>query len=336
MSLPRQPHVSIVDHIGRKHWTRDDIRKYVGNYRGVYFSYARDEAVRRGAASGGRVTGMLIHLLESGQIDGALVVGSTVVQGRVECKFTIARTRQELLASQGSKYHAVYFNRDAVPLIDDFDGRLAVVALPRDATLLHHLRQREPQVDRKVKLVIGLFCGHNSERQLTDHIVTKFVFGSLPRLRRELRRSLAFLMACGLVILANSRPFEGAVVGASVFVGVCVWFWRDHRRNIPLWLRSFSLPVVLVLCTGLATMTAYNWQATGDARKSPYVEHRQTYSLGPSFVWQAVSQLPKYNHSIPEGIYREYPMSLLEKYQITAWRTCHCPRPCIHLCEEPI
>ena len=165
--------MSIVDRIGRRHWTRNDIRKYVGDFRKVYFTYAQDEALRLRSASGGSVTGLLIDLLESGQIDGALIVGSEVVDGRVECSFSIARTREQLLASQGSKYQAVYFNRDAMPLIRDFAGRLAVVALPCDATLLYHLRQREPEVDRKVKLVIGLFCGHNSERELTDHIVTR-------------------------------------------------------------------------------------------------------------------------------------------------------------------
>ena len=161
------------DHIGRRKWTAEDVRKYVGDFRHVYFTYAADSALRKDAASGGSVTALLIHLLDRGEIDGALVVRSGVIDGSVQSQFTIATSRDDLIAAQGSKYMAVYFNRDAVPLIREFDGRLAVVALPCDATLLHHLRLRDSDIRDKVRLVIGLFCGHNSERELTDRVTAK-------------------------------------------------------------------------------------------------------------------------------------------------------------------
>jgi coenzyme F420 hydrogenase subunit beta len=162
-----------IESIWTKSWSPDEVEKYVGHYERVYFSYAAKERFRNRAASGGSVTALLADLLQQDKIDGALVLGTVVDDNQVVPKFYIARTEDELLAAQGSKYTAVHFTRDAFPLIEGFKGRLAVVALPCDAKILHHYRARHPEFDEKVTLVITLLCGHNSEPELTDHIVQK-------------------------------------------------------------------------------------------------------------------------------------------------------------------
>jgi len=159
--------------IWHKSFTPDQLRRYVGDYEQCYFTYAADEAVRANAASGGSVSALLITLLESEQIDGALVCQTVLRDGKPRPEFTIARTRDEIMAAQGSKYAAVYFSNDALPLIEAFEGRLAVVALPCDATILQRTRARNPALDAKIALVITLFCGHNSEPALTDAIVDR-------------------------------------------------------------------------------------------------------------------------------------------------------------------
>jgi coenzyme F420-reducing hydrogenase beta subunit len=91
----------------------------------------------------------------------------------VESRFEIARTRAEVLAAQGSKYMPVYF-RHAEALIRSFEGKLAAVLLPCDAKALARLRRDEPSIDATMEFVITLFCGHNSERALTDAMVERF------------------------------------------------------------------------------------------------------------------------------------------------------------------
>lgn len=162
-----------IESIWTKSWSAEDIEKFVGHYENVYFSYAAQERFRDRAASGGSVSALLSHLLHVNVIDGAVVLGTEVQDNEVLPKFTVARTDEALIAAQGSKYSAVHFARDAFPLIEDFSGRLAVVALPCDAKILHHYRGRHPEFDRKIALVITLLCGHNSEPELTDHIVSK-------------------------------------------------------------------------------------------------------------------------------------------------------------------
>jgi coenzyme F420-reducing hydrogenase beta subunit len=150
------------------------LQQAVGHQIGSYFGHAADPELRASAASGGTVSAILIHLLETDQIDGALVVASWIEKDRVHCSFRIARTRGEVLAAQGSKYMPVYFRRDAMPLIRDFTGRLAVVLLPCDAQALERECSASPDLRDRIVLIIALACGHNSERELTDAIVARF------------------------------------------------------------------------------------------------------------------------------------------------------------------
>jgi coenzyme F420-reducing hydrogenase beta subunit len=67
----------------------------------------------------------------------------------------------------------VNFNRDALPLIRDFQGRLAVVALPCDITKLQAVCEQDGHLAEKIALMISLFCGHNSLPELTQLVVEK-------------------------------------------------------------------------------------------------------------------------------------------------------------------
>jgi coenzyme F420-reducing hydrogenase beta subunit len=156
-----------------KTWTEAQIAKFVGAYRQVVFAYATDAALRKGAASGGCISALLLDLLETRQIDGALVLTTSVVDGQVVPRFLIAQTREEILRAQGSKYIAVHFPKDGLPLLRAFPGRVAVVVLPCDASVLARARSLDPALDRKVALVISLLCGHNSEPQLTEGVLRR-------------------------------------------------------------------------------------------------------------------------------------------------------------------
>ena len=149
------------------------IRKYLGEFRQTFFAYAADSACRQKAASSGTISALLAFLLERARIDGALVCRSEILEGRVRPRFFVARTGAEVMAAQGSKYIAVDFNRDALPLIRQFEGRLAVVALPCDTGILRRICQRDKDLASKVALVITLFCGHNSRPELTDMVLEK-------------------------------------------------------------------------------------------------------------------------------------------------------------------
>jgi len=149
------------------------LRKRVGKYINGYLTHAKDEQIRMNAASGGTVTALLIYMMKNNMIDGALLTGIRINKNQPRPYFFIARSPEEILTAQGSKYAAVSFAAEAVPLLKNFQGRVAVAALPCDAKLLQHLREKDPELDQKIQFVITLFCGHNSEPELTDRIVQR-------------------------------------------------------------------------------------------------------------------------------------------------------------------
>ena len=164
----------LMNRIGRRAWSDDEVKKYMGDFRSCWLTYARDEQLRSRAASGGSTTAILIHLLDSGVIDGAMVVRGWVDDdGVVRAEFFIATSREQLVQAQGSKYQAVRFGKRELGMIDQFDGRLGFVLLPCDATKLSHARRRRPEIDERVGVVLALYCGHNSEPELVQEVTRK-------------------------------------------------------------------------------------------------------------------------------------------------------------------
>lgn len=161
----------------KQDWSPDEVRAYAGEFRQAFLAYAADEAWRTRAASGGVVSRFLGYLLEQGEIDGALVLRGAVQDGQLVPTYFIARSVDELRASQGSVYSAVHFTQHAAPLIRAFEGRLAVVGLPCDISALRRLCQREPEQAGKIVCALGLFCGHNSEPALTQATIERLNAG---------------------------------------------------------------------------------------------------------------------------------------------------------------
>ena len=98
------------------------------------------------------------------------------------------------------------------------------------------------------------------------------LIGSLPRLRREGAHVLpAALLGLGMVILMNSRPFDGALLSIAALLYLC-WPVRAALSR----LRAL-VPAAAVLACGLAFTGYYNWRVTGSPARMPYQVNRDTY-----------------------------------------------------------
>lgn len=147
-------------------------QKYLGHIDKACIAYANDENIRAKAASGGVVTALLIHLLETSQIDAAVVTRIKYGE-KIDCEVIIAKTKEEILSARTSKYIDVPVAKEAIKLIKQFPGKVAVVTLPCHATIIKKLAQRDPQLNEKIKFTIALFCGHSSQRYLLDAVLEK-------------------------------------------------------------------------------------------------------------------------------------------------------------------
>lgn len=159
----------LAERLTAKRWTSEVVSECVGDFDSAWVAHAADERTREGAASGGAVTALVAHALESGAVDGALVCVTSVEEGRVRARYRIATCVDDLRAAQGSTYVLGDFSSEAVPLIDEFAGRLAVVALPCEIEFV----SRRPELDVKVALRLSLFCGHATRPELVDGLVER-------------------------------------------------------------------------------------------------------------------------------------------------------------------
>jgi len=154
-------------------YTEELGRRYMGRIEKACLGYTSDETVRAGAASGGVVSALLLHLLEKGEIDGAVVTRVRCGNGRIASEVVLATDRATVLSAQTSKYFDVPLVRECRRLLEGFDGRVAVVALPCHAAVLRKLAGRRPELAARIRYIVTLFCGHTSDRALLDGVLAR-------------------------------------------------------------------------------------------------------------------------------------------------------------------
>jgi coenzyme F420 hydrogenase subunit beta len=127
-----------------------------------FTGYASDPVIRRTGASGGAISRVLIHLVESGRVSGAVVLQ----QGRTVPDIAepfIATSREEILAAAQSVY-AVTPMLTILDQMADFDGNLAFVGLPEQVATLRMLQAAGNPAALKVTFVAGPYTGTNMYR----------------------------------------------------------------------------------------------------------------------------------------------------------------------------
>lgn len=133
----------------------------LGHVEGVWTGHAVDDAVRAASASGGGVTALLCHALETGLVDGACV---TFLDGLAP-KTVIATTPEEIIRAGGS----VYIAAPALTVLREarrFRGRLAFAGLPCHIASLAKAAHCGLVKPDKFPLTIALVCGRTGTLDL--------------------------------------------------------------------------------------------------------------------------------------------------------------------------
>ena len=133
------------------------------------------------------------------------------------------------------------------------------------------------------------------------------VLGAFPRILRRGRWQDAALLAAGLAILANSRPYEGAVFGLPFAIALAVWIWRNRARARPV-----ALALALVLASSGALMGAYFSRFSGNPFVLPYSLYRNAVTMAPHFVWQTPRPEPVYRNRALRTFYTNWEMGCFE------------------------
>lgn len=136
------------------------------------------------------------------------------------------------------------------------------------------------------------------------------VLGALPRILRRPSAGMLAVAAVGIVIMLNTRPYEGLVLILGCFIALV---WRSGRRFRTLLHPRLGGGALLVLAAGAGTMAMYNHRVTGDAFELPYMVNQRRYALAPP-LW--VESLPVAKaHS-----YRDWAMRDLWEWDLGLYR----------------
>jgi len=127
---------------------------------------------------------------------------------------------------------------------------------------------------------------------------------------------LALIFAAGLIIVANTRPWEGAMTAAPLVAAFLYWVFRSKNRTFGWRVRRVLFPWLLVLATAAGAMSYYCWRVTGNMLQLPYLLNRNTYAIAPVFIWEKERPKPAYRHPVMERFYTEWETGYQESKQL--------------------
>jgi hypothetical protein len=128
------------------------------------------------------------------------------------------------------------------------------------------------------------------------------VLGAMPRIMRHQRVRDAMVMAIGMAMLANSRPYEGLVLSTAAS-GILICWIVKKRPAAGVWLPRVALPMLLGLAIAGGATSYYFWKVTGNPLRMPQQVNRDTNAVARYFYGQAPYAEPSYRHKAIRDFY---------------------------------
>lgn len=143
------------------------------------------------------------------------------------------------------------------------------------------------------------------------------VLGAFPRLVRGNAVLYAALTSAGLLILLNSRPLEGILLGAIVVAALAYWAFVSKEIK-PLMLIREVMPVLLLSALVAVSFAGfYNRRVTGKADQFPYMLYRERYGMPQGFFWQNSVTT---DNAMPADIRSEYEDQMRQHERRKSWK----------------
>jgi hypothetical protein len=130
------------------------------------------------------------------------------------------------------------------------------------------------------------------------------VLGSLPRIQHGARPRYAAILATGLTILADTRPYEGFLLSAGVAGALFAWLFGKNHLPFRVSRTRIILPIVLTLAPLAAWTGYYYYRVTGSPFHMTYDINRSMYAMGRYFIWQKPFPAKIYNHPRMQAVYQ--------------------------------
>jgi len=147
------------------------------------------------------------------------------------------------------------------------------------------------------------------------------VLGAFPRFRNEPKIQTGLILACGLLIMANSRPLEGLLFSIPLVLALIGASIKGIRNGKASWgaTAKVALPALGLLAFSAAWMMYYNWRGTGNPLRMPYQVNYATYHISKPFPFQEPNPIPEYRHASMRMFYIYYELGPLLVYKYDPW-----------------
>jgi hypothetical protein len=129
------------------------------------------------------------------------------------------------------------------------------------------------------------------------------VIGAVPRIVRGIAVTPVLLASFGAALLANSRPYEGALTLVSCGAVLLWWMRREKRPLVSLLGRRVIIPLLIVALPVLAGMAYYNCRTTGNMTLFPYIVNQRAYAASPFMYVLPPTPAPVYRHEILRNVW---------------------------------
>ena len=133
--------------------------------------HSTDPALRHQASSGGGISALLVHLLESGAVDRVIQIAASDAVP-VANETVVSVTPGEVFTAAGSRY------APSAPLARleemlEAPGKAAFVGKPCDVAALRAIARRDPRVDAKIPWMLSFFCAGVPSQAGAEAVVAK-------------------------------------------------------------------------------------------------------------------------------------------------------------------
>ena len=132
------------------------------------------------------------------------------------------------------------------------------------------------------------------------------IFGALPRIGLRKQFGHAATLGIGLVILINSRPYDGAIL--TVLAAGCLAWWLFRRARLafaPTFTRVVP-PIAGILAMAVLFLAYFDYRVTGNPFELPYQEHERQYAAAPVLAWGAMHPEKVYRHEVMRRYWNEW------------------------------
>lgn len=194
--------------LGGARLTRDESVPHewvAGHVLAAYSGFARDDATRDGAVSGGIATGLSAALLRSGEV-AAVLAAEGAGAGPLEAGYRVITSEADLASCQGSRYIPVSLAAALDHLAED-DGRSVFVGTAcQIGTVKRYLQMR--RIDESRVLYLGLVCDMTMGRNFVRYMERGHAAQGEQLVRLDYRTKLHFGWPGGIRLVFDSGREE--------------------------------------------------------------------------------------------------------------------------------